>query len=148
MLDRANWVYAEGGYEISMYYAYTIENAFNDKDIANKKEKKLYEAIMIDKTGKLEKNKYFSGGYQNQTGKRFWILRDTPAKFDIDMQLTISSVISSKTSPKNDPTGGTNAWLGYRTGCHTGEYYIVSKGSRHFFKKYGESKKTCIEKKL
>jgi len=39
-------------------------------------------------------------------------------------------------------------WLGYKAGCHIGEYYIVSKGSRHFFMKYGKSKKTCVEKKL
>lgn len=42
----------------------------------------------------------------------------TPDKFEIDMQSTISSVISSKINPDNDPRGGTNAWLGYGSGCH------------------------------
>ena len=48
------------------------------------------------------------------------------------MQNTISAVIKSKLNPGKDPTGGTNSWLGYKGGSHTGDYYIQSKGSRNF----------------
>jgi hypothetical protein len=147
VLDRANWIYAEGGYKIPEYYAYTIENAYLDKKIGNKKESKVYYWLMQDSSGRLEKDKYLSGGYENKTGKRFWDLRNTPNLFDSDMDSTIGAVLKSKIQPDKDPTGGTNSWLGYKSGAHTGEYYINSLGSRHFFMKYGISKKTNTEKK-
>lgn len=62
------------------------------------------------------------------------------------MQNTISAVIKSKLNPGKDPTGGTNSWLGYKGGSHTGDYYIQSKGSRHFFGRYGMSKITNIKR--
>lgn len=148
MLDRANWIYAEGGYKIPEFYAYTIENAYNDKNIAKKRESRLYLYLMQDESGRLEKDKYFSGGYKNQTGKRFWDARGTTS-MDSDMQNTIAAVIKSKLFPEKDPTGGTNSWLGYEKGIHQGEYYIESLGSRHFFQKRkpGKSlKKTTIKK--
>lgn len=149
MLDRANWIYAEGGYKIPEFYAYTIENAYNDKSIGKKNENRVYFYLMQDSSGRLEKDKYFSGGYKNQTGKRFWDARGTTS-MDEDMRNTIAAVIKSKLYPEKDPTGGTNSWLGYKEGEHEGEYYIKSLDSRHFFQKreYGKSlKKTNTEKK-
>ncbi|WP_343707718.1 hypothetical protein [Flavobacterium sp.] len=149
MLDRANWIYAEGGYKIPEFYAYTIENAYNDKSIGKKNENRVYFYLMQDASGRLEKDKYLSGGYSNQTGKRFWNARGTTL-MDEDMRNTIAAVIKSKLYPEKDPTGGTNSWLGYKNGEHEGEYYIKSLDSRHFFQKreYGKSlKKTNTEKK-
>ncbi|WP_166922000.1 hypothetical protein [Flavobacterium poyangense] len=134
MLDRANWIYAEGGYKIPEFYAYTIENAYQDKNIAKKKEARLYYYLMQDESGRLDKDKYFSGGYKNQTGKLFWEARGTTT-MNNDMRNTIAAVIKSKLFPEKDPTGGTNSWLGYAGGYHQGEYYIVSLNSRHFFQK-------------
>ena len=144
MLDRANWVYAEGGYKIPKFYAYSMENAFKTKYIGNSIESDLYKSLMKDNTGLLEKEKYFSGGYVNQTGKRFWVLRNSQDKFNQDMINCVGAVISSKLFPKDDPTGGTNAWLGYKKGSHVGEYYILSEGSKHFFLIYGKSKTTNL----
>lgn len=48
------------------------------------------------------------------------------------MTNTIASVIKSKLFHDKEPTGGTNAWLGYSSGAHKGEYFIYSLGSRHF----------------
>ncbi|MBE8725802.1 hypothetical protein [Flavobacterium hungaricum] len=134
LLDRANWIYAEGGYKIPEFVAYTIENAYNDSDIAKKDENKLYYYLMQDASGRLEKDKYFSGGYKNQTGKRFWKVRGT-ISMDKDMMNTIAAVIKSKLYPEKDPTGGTNSWLGYPNGSHEGEYFIKTEGSRFFFQK-------------
>jgi hypothetical protein len=140
LLDRANWIYAEGGYKIPEHYAYTIENAFKSN---NKNEKMLYYYLMYDNHGRLDKDKYLSGGYEHNTlGRIFWKLRSKPESFDIDMQNTIRAVIYSKVFPEKDPTGGTNSWLGYETGYHVGEYYITSLGRRHFFGKFSVSKKT------
>jgi len=144
LLDRANWAYVEGGYKIPKFYTYSMENAFKTKYIGNNNESDLYKSLMKDNTGLLEKDKYFSGGYLNQTGKRFWILRNSQDKFTQDMINCVEAVISSKISPNDDPTGGTNAWLGYKEGSHTGEYYIFSEGSKHFFLIYGKSKKTNL----
>lgn len=87
---------------------------------------------MQDTSGRLDKDKYFSGWYSNKAGRRFWNLRITPSKFDSDMTNTIASVIKSKLFHDKEPTGGTNAWLGYSSGAHKGEYFIYSLGSRHF----------------
>lgn len=144
MLDRANWAYVEGGYKIPKFYAYSMENAFKTKYIGNNRESDLYKSLMKDNSGLLDKDKYFSGGYINQTGKRFWILRNSQDKFDQDMINCVGAVLSSKISPNDDPTGGTNAWLGYKKGSHIGEYYILSEGSKHFFSIYGKSKTTNL----
>lgn len=149
MLDRANWIYAEGGYKIPEFFAYTIENAYNDKNIAKKKEDKLYFHLMQDSSGRLDKDKYLSGGYKNKTGTPFWNARGTTS-MNNDMKNTIAAVIKSKLYPEKDPTGGTNSWLGYKKGLHQGEYYIQSLGSRHFFQKRIPGKplkNTSIEKK-
>lgn len=146
VLDRANWIYAEGGYKIPEFYAYSIENAYQSVRIANKQEDKLYHQLLRDTSGRLNKDNYFSGKYANNIGKRFWDSRKNPSTFDQDMKNTIASVIKSKMHPEKDPTGGTNAWLGYKNGKHKGEYFIYSLGRRHFFLKYGESKLTEDEK--
>lgn len=147
VLDRANWIYAEGGYKIPEYYAYSIENSYQSKRIANKNEDKLYYLLLKDTSGRLNKDKYFSGMGANKIGRIFWDRRKNPSTFDQDMKNTIASVIKSKMHPEKDPTGGTNSWLGYKNGKHIGEYFIYSLGRRHFFIKYGESKFTEVEKK-
>lgn len=147
VLDRANWIYAEGGYKIPEYYAYSIENSYQSKRIANKNEDKLYFLLLKDTSGRLNKDKYFSGMGANKIGRIFWDRRKNPSTFDQDMKNTIASVIKSKMHPEKDPTGGTNSWLGYKNGKHIGEYFIYSLGRRHFFIKYGESKFTEVEKK-
>jgi len=162
LLDRANWIYAEGGYKIPEYYAYTIENAYNHPNIGNKNEERLYhyqmqskEPVEVTKTDgtkesktiHLDKNLYFSGGYTNQTGKAFWSKREDPSQFDADMIDCVRSVIKSKLHPESDPTGGTDSWLGYSSGSHVGIYYIVSRGSRHFFNKSPNKNRTSEEKK-
>lgn len=146
-LDRANWIYAEGGYEIPEYYSYSIENAYQDKFIGNKKEKLVYSYLLQDFKGKLDKDKYISGELHNGAGKDFWEKRDKPWEFTENMKNTISAIIKSKISPEKDPTNGTNSWLGYKSSAHEGEYYILSRGRRHFFRKFGKSKRTNVGRK-
>lgn len=63
------------------------------------------------------------------------------------MQNTVSAVIKSKISPEKDPTGGTNSWLGYKSGSHRGDYYIQSKECLHFFGRFDKSGITNLQRK-
>jgi hypothetical protein len=130
VLDRANWIYAEGGYEIPEYYAFTMENLV--KKYAN--ENSLYNAMVDSKNGKMDRKRYFKGDYDNKSGIVFWNKREKPETFTTVMCDCIRAVIMSKIRPDLDPTGGTCHWLGYQDSKdHRGQYYIKSRGSKHYF---------------
>jgi hypothetical protein len=114
VLDRANWIYAEGGGDFPEYYAFAMDN-FKDKAGS---EKDMYKYGMQDtdpatgKVRRLDKDKYFSGGYENQQGKPFWNARKDLSKLTDKMETTIAAVFKTQISPLLDPTGGCNQWRG------------------------------------
>ncbi|KQB42745.1 PAAR-like protein [Flavobacterium aquidurense] len=137
LLDRANWAYAEGKGYIPEYYAY----AMNNFQKVAKSEKNMYFYGMQDtdpvtqKVRRLDKDKYLSGGYENQSGKSFWDTRKDLSKMTSDMIGEIAAVFKTQLQPDNDPTNGSNQWRG---GKGSGEMQlnlpIGSKYWHRFFK--------------
>ena len=114
VLDRANWIYAEGGGDFPQYYAFAMNN-FKDKAGS---EKDMYKYGMQDTdpaTGKvirLDKEIYFSGGYENKGGIIFWNARKNLSTLTDKMKATIASVFQTQLNPILDPTNGCNQWRG------------------------------------
>jgi len=151
LLDRANWIYAEGRGSVPLYYAYAIQNS----RILNKTEAKVYYWGLQDSEGRLDKNQYFQGTShsENKNGKAFWDTRNNPSKRTDAMLKTVSAVILSVMNPTLDPTRakdpktklftgkGATGWLGYGDSQHKGEFHAKVLGRYHFFlivgQKYG-----------
>ncbi|MEN2401046.1 type VI secretion system tube protein TssD [Flavobacterium sp. MC2016-06] len=137
LLDRANWAYAEGKGFAPEYYAFAMNNF---KKVAGG-EKEMYYWGMQDtdpitkKVRRLNKDKYLSGGYENQSGKVFWELRKYLSKMSPEMQAEIAAVFKTQISPDSDPTNGCNQWRG---GKGSGEIQLNAPlGSKYwhrFFK--------------
>lgn len=114
MLDRANWAYAEGKGHLPEYYAFAMNNF---KKVAGS-EKKLYSYGMQDidpktkKTRSLDKSKYLSGGYENQSGKSFWDIRKDLSKMTNEMMREVAAVFKTQLQPDEDPTNGCDQWRG------------------------------------
>lgn len=141
MLDRANWAYAEGNSYVPEYYAYTIDNL---QKIA-KSEKALYYYGMQDtdpatkETRRLDKEKYLSGGYENQSGKPFWDIRKDLLKMTSEMMGEVAAVFKTQLQPDKDPTGGCNQWRG---GKGKGEIqFNFPVGSKYWHRFYKLKKK-------
>lgn len=137
MLDRANWAYAEGRGYAPEYYAYSMNNF---QKVA-KNEKNMYFYGMQDtdpdtgKVRRLDKIKYLSGGYENQSGKPFWDARKKLLKMTDEMIGEIAAVFKTQLQPEKDPTNGSNQWRG---GKGSGEMQlnlpVGSKFWHRFFK--------------
>jgi hypothetical protein len=143
LLDRANWVFAEGRGGVALYYAFALENSYWNPNIANQKETKLYYWLMQDSSGRLDKDAYLSGTSQSENKenpKEFWNLRKTPEKFDLPKRQCVSAVIKSKIYREKDITGGCTGWLGYGDEKHYGEFKVKifyknsTKYRWHFFR--------------
>lgn len=148
ILDRANWAYAEGNSYVPEYYAYTMDNL---QKVA-KSEKALYFYGMQDtdqstkKTRKLDKDKYLSGGYENQSGKPFWDTRKDLSKMTTEMMGEVAAVFKTQLQPDKDPTDGCNQWRG---GKGKGEIqFNFPVGSKYWHRFYKLKKKYTEQAKI
>lgn len=138
LLDRANWIYAEGKGNAAKYYAHTIQNIREQSKTENAIFK-LMVAKVDGKVQRLDKNEYLSGqlltkngNKYNSTGEGFWDARKDPSKYTVAMQNTIGAVIESILHPELDPTNGCNQWIGGSDG--SGEVSVHTGTSIHRFK--------------
>jgi RHS repeat-associated protein len=105
LLDRANWIYAEGG----GYYAYIFAQAISELRKSKKSEEGIFDGmvdvvrddkgeIVKGKNGKpltkrLDKDKYLKGELHNPGGKKFYENREKPDKRSNAEWLCIEAVI-------------------------------------------------------
>jgi|GEM_PF-2457780 hypothetical protein len=141
LLDRANWAYAEGKGYAPDYYAFAMNNF---KKVAGS-EKEMYYWGMQDtdpdtkKVRRLEKDKYLSGVYENQSGKAFWNLRKELSKMTPEMQAEIAAVFKTQISPDDDPTNGSNQWRG---GKGSGEMQLNAPPGSKYWHRFFKLKKS------
>lgn len=156
MMDRAHWIYGEGGGYYALHYAYAIQNAANKI----KDEDGLYKQLMSAKKGALDKAKYLTKGEQYYTTGEV-VLYETaegsgvykPPKINencinfnkrrmdypkainsnIRMALCIGAVIRTMQHPKDSIVGECNNWRGgskeaFQAGTLRAEYFGKSTG--------------------
>ena len=121
-LNRANWVYGEGGGNFTDYYAHTMKNlkehgVWGPANKPFKSDEAMFKTKMTHKVGKVIKNMYpgyFDGTDGNVNSKAFANLRNDLDQLtsNEDMRNSIKSVIGSIMGTTTDPTGGAYQWVG------------------------------------
>jgi RHS repeat-associated protein len=121
LLNRANWVYGEGGGFFPEYYAHAIQN-LREFGVSGRKPFSSDEEMFRKKmTHKNSKGKivdlypgYFDGSGGNPNSKAFASLRSNLNKLTSNstMASSISAVIKSITGGTTDPTNGAYQWVG------------------------------------
>jgi len=121
-LNRANWVYGEGGGNFTDYYAHTIQN-LKEHGVWGPANKpfKSDEAMFKSKMTHLSNGKilnmypgYFDGTDGNFDSKAFANLRSDLDKLtsNTGMRNSIQSIIASIMGTTVDPTNGAYQWVG------------------------------------
>ena len=127
LLDRANWIVAEGNSFYPQLYAEGMQK-LGDKLGG---EDKLYKTGMQDNTGKLDKDKYLSGELHNKTGASFYETRNSNDKRSDEHWAALEAVVGSL-SKQEFPA---NNWRG---GKGKGEMQGEGGGRIHRFLIYGK----------
>jgi hypothetical protein len=121
LLNRANWVYGEGGGFYPDHYAHAMQN-LKEFGVSGRKPFVSDEAMFSSKmTHKNSSGKivnlypgYFDGSSGNPNSKAFAALRNdlNALTSNPTMAAAISSVVGSITGRTTDPTNGAYQWVG------------------------------------
>jgi hypothetical protein len=153
-LDRANWIYGEGGGHFAYHYAHTIQNGY---EVNNNSEAKVYFYLMRerykragDKSKKIQTippQEYFEGSWGTTNGgtqekaREFNNLRGR--KMNAMMKRVIAAVIESVTDSLADPTEGSDQWRGDEANKNAvysnAAMFGTAGGRNHIFSRYGKS---------
>jgi RHS repeat-associated protein len=139
LLDRANWMYAEGRGYYPLYYAFAIKNLREGV----KDEGAIYTLAMKAKNAEgetvtLDKEKYLSGQLENKTPAKFWENRNNPEARGEDEWRSIEAVVRSLSGDATDPTNRSDNWRG-RDKRGGGEAQGKAGGRYHAFIIYGKN---------
>ena len=133
--------YAEGKGYAPEYYAFAMNNF---KKVAGS-EKEMYYWGMQDtdpdtkKVRRLDKDKYLSGGYENQSGVPFWNARKKLSEMTSEMTAEIAAVFKTQIEPERDPTNGSNQWRG---GKGSGEMQLNAPSGSKYWHRFFKLKKS------
>jgi hypothetical protein len=127
LLDRANWIVAEGNSFYPQPYAESMQK------LADKLggEDKLYKIGMQDNTGKLDKDKYLSGELHNKTGASFYETRNSNDKRSDEHWAALEAVVGSLLKQEFPADN-------WRGGAGKGEMQGEGGGRTHRFLIYGK----------
>ncbi len=152
LLDRANWIYGEGGGSFAYHYAHTIQNGYETN---GNSELKTYHYLMretysrdggVRKTQPIPSNEYFAGTWGNRTtggtreqARNFNNKRSLA--MDNMMRRSIMAVIESVINASLDPTKGCNQWRGDVSNKSVvymnAAFFGTAGGRNHIFSTYG-----------
>jgi hypothetical protein len=140
MLDRAHWVFGEGGGEFANNYAQAIENSKNWGYHGNGFTEEGVYADMTDGTHSGKKD-FFSGNVGSVNYDRFAAARKDPFNLNKlkNAPLAIAAVINQQTGTTTDPTGGATGWYGDVPGSTLHKEQLAKKCNGKIVSETGKS---------